>query len=90
MGSEDMRILVVEGDRAESRVLVCSIESTDRIDNETLAVSVGVKRDTELVLLLNKKDVEALQAHFLDSADGEIGADEPPECHEELLLVGGE
>lgn len=60
-----MRILLLEGGRAGSSVRLCWLDSLEVIDVETIALSVNIKQDTSLLLLLSEKDLQALHAGFL-------------------------
>ena len=86
-----MRILLLQGKQAQSSVRLCSIDSIDRIDRDSLAVSVNVTQETSILLLVTERDLQRLKAHFVESVRSISENREPEEfMKEELLLAGGE
>lgn len=86
-----MRVLVIEGDSLQSNLTVRSVDSLDRLDKDTLAISVSVTDDKALCLLLSAKDVETLRARLLEPPPEQSRiALKLDDFDEELLLAGGE
>ena len=86
-----MRVLVVEGDSDTSNLTVRSIDSLDRLDKDTLAISVNVTADKALCLLLSASDIESLRARLFEPPpDRKNVFLKKDDFEEELLLAGGE
>jgi hypothetical protein len=86
-----MRILVVEGDSNQTNLTVRSVDSLDRLDSDTLAISINVTAETAVWLLLSAKDIYSLRARLLEPLpeQSEVFL-KKEDFEEEFFLAGGE